>query len=176
MQIHQLQVVFDPAEDRLLLRVSTTDAQEIRAHLTRRYVRLLWPELLRVADAGVALKAPAARREVLAFEREKALAQTDFSRPFEQPAGAPRNYPLGEAPFLATRARVNAAGPGAYRVSIDPQAGRGIEIALDDRLLHSLLRLIESAVRAAEWNLTLEAIAPPPGPGPDAGHSTRLLN
>lgn len=176
MQIHQLQVVFDPAEDRLLLRVSTTDGQEIRAHLTRRFLRLLWPELMRVADAGVALRAPAARREVLAFEREKALAQTDFSRPFEHAAGTPRSYPLGEAPFLAARARVQAVGPGAYRVSIDPQAGRGIEIALDDRLLHSLLRLVESATRAADWNLTLAAIAPPPESGAGAAQGARLLN
>jgi hypothetical protein len=179
MQIHQLQVAFDAAQDRLLLRVSTTGGAEIRAHLTRRYVRLLWPEFMRVIDASAALATPApeARREVLAFEREKALAQTDFSKPFGDAAAgaAPRRFPLGEAPFLATRAQVRVEGPGRYRLTIDPAAGRGIEIALDARLMHSLLRLIESAVRAAEWNLDLAA--PPPGAAATAAvPAARLLN
>ena len=158
MQIHQLQISFDAAEDRLRMRLSTTTGDEIRLFLTRRFVRLLWPELMKTVEAQAAVKVPtpAGRREVLAFEREKAIAATDFKTPFQergQASAPPRQFPLGEAPFLATRARVQVERPGAYRLTLDPQTGRGIELGLDDRLMHSMCRLIESAARGAHWDL-----------------------
>lgn len=156
MNIHQLQVSFDAAEDRLRMRLSTTAGEEFRLFMTRRFVRLLWPELIKTFETSAAVKVPqpVARREVVAFEREKALAETDFKTPFREPvAAAPRRFPLGQAPFVATRARVKIERPGAYRLTLDPQTGRGIELGLDDRLMHSLCRLIESAVRSADWDL-----------------------
>ncbi len=156
MNIHQLQVSFDAAEDRLRMRLSTTAGEEFRLIMTRRFVRLLWPELIKTFETSTAVKVPqpVARREVVAFEREKALAETDFKTPFREPVKeAPHRFPLGEAPFLATRAQVKIERPGAYRLTLDPQAGRGIELGLDDRLMHSLCRLIESAVRSADWDL-----------------------
>ena len=44
-KLSQIQVSFAPAEDRLLLRVSTDEHTEFQFWLTRRYVRLLWPIL-----------------------------------------------------------------------------------------------------------------------------------
>lgn len=181
MQIHQLQITFDPAEDRLRMRLSTTTGDEFRLFLTRRFVRLLWPELARTTEATVAIKSPTpvARREVVAFEREKALAASDFKTPFEEPdRAAPRRFPLGEAPFLATRAQVKVERPGAYRLTLDPQSGRGIELGLDDRLMHSFCQLILSAVRGADWDLPSLAGGPqphqPPGSVPD--DPPRVLN
>lgn len=179
MQIHQLQVTFDPAEDRLRMRLSTTAGEEFRLFLTRRFVRLLWPELQRVVEAGAVERVPAAvvPREVVAFEREKALAATDFKTPYQEGAPeAPRHFPLGEAPYLATRGRIRREKPGLYRLTLDPESGSGIELALDDRLMHSLTRLIEAAVRAAEWDLAFAATdaAGPPAAAPPADR--RALN
>lgn len=181
MQIHQMQVTFDAAEDRLRMRLSTTSGQEFRLFLTRRFVRLLWPELQTTVEKAAAVKSPApvARREIVSFEREKALAETDFKTPFqESPSEVPRSFPLGEAPFLATRAQVRIERPGAYRLTLDPQAGRGIELGLDDRLMHSLARLIESAARAAQWDLPFLAPAAEPAVGSarPSDAPPRLLN
>lgn len=181
MQIHQLQVLFDPAEDRLRVRLSTTAGDEFRLFLTRRFVRLLWPEINKVLAASALARVPAAvvPGEVVAFEREKALSSTDFKTPYQEPqAEVPRRFPLGEAPFLATRGRVQQDRPGHYRLTLDPQAGPGIELALDDRLMHSFIRLLESAVRGADWNLdTGPAGLPPrePATAADAGPA-RTLN
>ena len=179
MNIHQLQVSFDAAEDRLRMRLSTTAGDEFRLFMTRRFVRLLWPELIKTFETSAAVKVPqaVARREVVAFEREKALAETDFKTPFREPvAQAPRRFPLGEAPFVATRAQVKIERPGAYRLTLDPQTGRGIELGLDDRLMHSLCRLIESAVRSADWDLPQFA-ANQAASGESAGEQApRLLN
>lgn len=180
MNIHQLQISFDAAEDRLRMRLSTTTGDEFRLVLTRRFIRLLWPELTKTFETSAAVKVPQAlaRREVVAFEREKALAETDFKTPFREPVpAAPRSFPLGEVPFVAARAQVKLERPGAYRLTLDPQTGRGIELGLDDRLMHSLCRLIESAVRNADWNLPYFAAGTTPGAEPQAADTPpRMLN
>jgi hypothetical protein len=161
MNIHQLQLAFDAAEDRLLLRLSTTAGEEFRVFLTRRFVKMLWPHLLRTLEAGVVVKAPAAevRREVLAFEREKAVRETDFSQPFAAPGAAPHQFPLGETPFVAIHGQLRVEAKGAYKLVLNPGDGRGVEIGLDERLMHSFCKLLESAARAGEWDL---AFFPPP--------------
>ena len=173
MTIHQLQVAFDAAEDRLLLRLTTTAGEEFRVFLTRRFVKALWPMLVKTIESKVAVKAPVveARREVLAFEHEKAVRETDFKTPFQEPlAEAPRNFPLGAAPYVAALGNVRL-DHGTFKLALNPAEGQGIEIGLDDRLMHSLCRLIEQAARSAEWDLPYFAAAraPAAGSGDDAG-------
>ena len=166
MKIHQLQIAFDAAEDRLLFRVSTTVAEEFRIYLTRRFVKMLWPHLLRNLESKVAIKAPVpeVRREVLAFEHEKAVRETDFSQPFAEPAAsAPHQFPLGEQPFVAVHGQLRVEGAGIYKLALNPGSGQGLEIGLDDRLMHSFCKLLETAARNAEWELSF---FPPPVAAP----------
>jgi hypothetical protein len=171
MNIHQLQLAFDAAEDRLLLRLSTTAGEEFRVFLTRRFVKMLWPHLMRTLEAGIVAKAPvaAARREVLAFEHEKAVRETDFSQPFAAPGAAVPRFPLGETPFVAIHGQLRFEAPGAYKLVLNPGTGRGLEIGLEERLLHSFCKLIESAARSGEWDLPF---LPPAGPAVAAPDET----
>lgn len=182
MNIHQLQIVFDPAEDRALFRVSTTAGDEFRVFLTRRFVKLLWPHLQKGLESKVAVKAaaPEARREVLAFEHDRAIRETDFSKPFAEGGsdaaggGAPRNFPLGDKPFVATQGQLRMESAGVHKLTLNPAQGRGLEIGLDDRLMHSFCRLLQSAVRTAEWDL--ELAAQPPAQPEEALPAGQLLN
>jgi hypothetical protein len=179
MNIHQLQIVFDAAEDRVLFRVSTTGGDEFRISLTRRFVKLLWPHLRRGLENQVAMKAPVpeARREVLAFEHERAIRETDFSRPFTEAAGdAPRNFPLGDQPFVAVQGQVRLESAGLYKLTLNPAQGQGLEIGLDDRLMHSFCGLLEAAARSAEWDLDLPAQPQPQSPAEAAAPARHLLN
>ena len=174
MTIHQLQVAFDATEDRLLFRVTTVAGEEFRVFLTRRFVKGLWPLLVQTIASKVAVKAPIAeaRREVMAFEHEKAVRETDFNTPFQAaPPEAPRHLPLGEAPYLATQGNVRLV-EGVFKLALNPATGQGIEIGLDDRLMHSLCRLIEQAARNAEWDLPHFAPAPSVPHGNDTPSST----
>ena len=111
--------------------------------------------LVKTIESKVAVKAPVveARREVVAFEHEKAVRETDFKTPFQEPpAEAPRNFPLGAAPYLAAKGNVRLDN-GTFKLALNPAEGQGIEIGLDDRLMHSLCRLIEQAARSADWDL-----------------------
>ena len=153
--IHQLQVAFDATEDRLLFRLTTVAGEEFRVFLTRRFVKGLWPLLIKTIDSKVAVKAPIAeaRREVMAFEHEKAVRETDFKTPFQEPPPqAPRQFPLGEAPYVATQGNIRLVD-GVFKLALNPASGQGIEIGLDDRLMHSLCRLIEQSTRSADWDL-----------------------
>ena len=48
--IHQIQMAYQPVEDRILVRVSSTELAEFRFWMTRRYVKLLWTVLLKLLE------------------------------------------------------------------------------------------------------------------------------
>lgn len=48
--LHQITMSFLAEDDRLLMRVSTTDKNEFHFLLTRRFVNILWPALMTVIE------------------------------------------------------------------------------------------------------------------------------
>jgi len=51
MRIHQLQVTYLMEHDRILVRLNTHCAEELRLWLTRRMVRNLFPHIIGITDA-----------------------------------------------------------------------------------------------------------------------------
>ena len=84
MRLRQINIDYDAENDRLLMRIGTSDGAELRLWLTRRYVKLLWPLLVKLAeDASPRIRTqanPEARKALLGLEHEQALARADFSR------------------------------------------------------------------------------------------------
>ena len=64
MNIHQLSLLHDPIQDRILLRISTTEREEIRLWLTRRLTLGLQPYLKRASVDPAAT--PESRAEAMA--------------------------------------------------------------------------------------------------------------
>ena len=157
--LHQIQIRYEPLEDRALLRVATTDGSEFRFWVTRRYARLLWKALSGSAmpSTRAAIQpAPAAREAVMAFEKEAALARADFATDYVDQG---REMPLGDAPILLARVRCARQDDGALLLALHPIEGQGIEVRLDDTLLHSLIKLLGDAARAGEWDLAFDTRA-----------------
>jgi len=155
MRLHQIRIDYHPAHDRLLLRVNTDDRAELRFWLTRRFVKGLWPALVKVAESVGAAQSqpdPTVRKAVLAFEHEKAVRQADFATPYE----APTNLPLGSEPLLVTRLRAHPDGRGNALIAMHPAQGRGMDLAMDAMLLHSFTRLLQDAVGRTDWDVRLE--------------------
>ena len=104
MKLHQLKIDFNAEQDRLLMLVSTDDGAEVRMWITRRFVKLLWPLLVKLAEeASPRIKvqaSPEARKALLGIEHQKAVQRADFSKPFQQAA---RSTPLGAEPLLLAR-------------------------------------------------------------------------
>lgn len=160
MRIHQVSVDFVAEEDRLRLRIATSEGAELRFWLTRRYLRLLWPALHKLAElASPALPvapvplSPEARKAVVEMEHEEAVMKADFSKPFA-PTGVAK--PFGEAPLLLARVQGGRGPEGKPALAMHTQDGRGLTLNLDGMLLHSLMRLLHQAAAQAHWDLALE--------------------
>jgi hypothetical protein len=182
MDLGQLQIAYDAAQDRLLIRVATTGGQEMRAWLTRRLVRGLWPIWQRaVAHArGFALPVTAstvARQAMVSMEREQAVAGSDFSTPFGQPAqqdaamhasakhpqvpaspysphyrAGSDSFPLGETPLLVTEVSLTPLQDGSLQTHWKDGA-RTLGILMNAQLMHAATKLIVDAVQTAQWNI-----------------------
>ncbi len=157
-QLQQIQLVFDPRQDRLLFRVRSDDNSEIRFWLTRRLVKLLWPlmvETLHGHQYIATQQSQAAKEAVMEFQRQQAISNADFATPYQNDAV---NLPLGEEPLLASRFQIKGGADNSYILCIHPPQGQGIELALNDALLHSFCALLVNTVKKAEWGLDLTLV------------------
>ncbi len=159
MKIHQLQIRHDETEDRLLLRLSTTDRNEFRFWLTRRFVKRLWAMLVQMLEWDQAVRQqadPATRRTVLDIQHEGYSQQANYAKKFDEATQeVPHSLPLGEAPTVLARAKGKKGEKGVQLLSLYPQQGQGIDMTLDTKLLHIFTRLLRQAVAKTEWDMNL---------------------
>ena len=87
MGIHQLSVVYDEVQDRLLWRINTHEAQEYRFWMTRRLMLRLMPHLknhwvqAESRQAGLSTQTPATQHLMADFQRQAFLEKADFKQP-----------------------------------------------------------------------------------------------
>jgi len=165
--LKQLNITFNPVEDRLLLRMTTGTPDslvEYRVWLTRRFVRVFWKTLEKLLEtiAGRDTRvAPDSRNAVMQFQQEAALSRTNFSTPY----GAENAIsPLGEAPLLVSKIQVRKGPQGRPVLSMQTQKGQGVNIAVNPHLVHSLRKLIADAVKKVEWDLPFTIYTEETGP------------
>jgi hypothetical protein len=173
MKLHQLRLDYSTEQDRLLLRISTDDGKEVLLWLTRRCVSLLWPLLVDMAQSSPSIvlqSNPEARAALLGFEHERALRGADFTRPYDEAA---RERPFGADPLLVTRMESGKDAEGNHILALVPVSGQRVNVTLDDRLLHSICRLLQKVVEDTDWGLTLSLTR---GFASDAQRAARTLN
>ena len=166
MNVHQLSVSYVPEQDRILVRINTTEGRELHFWLTRRLTLGLSPVLDKVvtehsARQGVAGVAPAqvvamdpvAKKAVAEFQRNENLRSADFSTPY-QPAA--QNPPLFEQPLLLTEVNITPLANGQLRIACAEKlpgggAPRAFQLGLTQHLIHALMHLMERAVQQSRW-------------------------
>jgi len=149
--ISQLQMTYNPEEDRVLFRLNTNSADEFRFWLTRRYCQMLIQALNahRDVDPDISTQAtPDAKQAVQSFKQEAASAKGDFEQEFKQST----NFPLGDAPQLAFKLSYSVE-QGKLKLSIQPKEGQGINLMLDQSLNFNVTKLLKSASDKAGWLL-----------------------
>jgi hypothetical protein len=155
VKLYQIKIEYAADQDRLLMRVSTTGSEEVSLWLTRRCVARLWPVLVSAAqsDPQIATQAnPQARQALLEFQRERALGEADFSKPYQNSEPV---HPMGAEPLLVARIVQRRAQTGHTVLGLLPRKGQGVFISLDTRLLHGLMRLLQNAAARADWGVNL---------------------
>lgn len=163
MKIHQLSVTYLAEQDRILVRVNTAAAEEMRLWLTRRLMLGLWPllsslltrHLLKLEAAGMSLDtADEGLRKMLAdFRKEEFLRQADFETPYQDNQS---QLPLGEEPLLITDVDASALPNGKLRLSFNerpPQGGkpRSFHMEMEPKLMQGLMHLLDQALARSQW-------------------------
>lgn len=155
--VNQLHLSFVAPQDRLLLRLATARS-EIRLWITRRFVKDLWPVLLDALQTDPALAGhtdPQARGEVLSFQHEQAIQDTEFTNGYRAP---PETRPLTQQPLLLTRASQEPVDPEHTRLTLITARDRSFQLTLDRKTIHSLCKLITDCVEKAGWDLDLPVV------------------
>jgi len=168
--MHQMQISYVSTEDRLLFRLNTKARQEFRFWMTRRYVAILWHtlnQILSKQEPSVEVPAPvlvdplveAAKKEI---KHQELVSQADFKTKYQEST----YLPLGETPLLLFSVAIKPAPDGQILLCMHPEQGQGIEMVLNEQILHSLCQLIIDTTTKAEWKLNLAFLPRGGGDGP----------
>lgn len=152
MKIYQTQIRYLQEEDRLLFSVLTTEHQELRFLLTRRLVMLAMPILIDALkkSSSVVLQPSNEGKEVKhQLEHERALSEFNFNQPYSTNI---RERPLGDEALLIHTLKLKAFKQG-YQLSLHDKQGKGVEMRVDEKLIHSLVKLIYNVALNADWRI-----------------------
>ena len=170
MGIRQLNGTYLPAEDRIVLRVSTDAGEEFRFWLTRPVTTKLLAAIRTIAARTVAQKfPPQVAQTVNEFEQQAVQAQTRLDDQFVPGA----TFPLGELPALVVQFSLAPVDSG---VSLDlglPN-GANVNLRFTQQLLQQVGVLIDRIQHNAGWQIA-PAAAPAP-PSVAAGDDKKLMH
>ena len=175
MSIRQVQLVYNEEQYHLLLRFATADQAQFRFWLTRRFVKQWWGLLTKMlAWDGMVIQqsTPPAKQAMVAFQHERHTADADFKQPF---ANSATSFPLGDVPVIIGKVNATRQENGMVKMSLLPVQGAGIDIVVDAKLLHLLVKLLQDAVGRSDWDIRLP-IAPQVPVTPDDASAPRTLN
>ncbi|MFN7834565.1 MAG: hypothetical protein ACK5NY_02035 [Burkholderiaceae bacterium] len=161
MHIRQFQVGYAPEHDRILVRISSSEKQEVRCWLTRRMVKMLLPNLSDMMQKLLTsdrILSPAARSAILAMNREVAIYSADLATRYDDNFDS---LPLGAEPLLVTQIELHPLGEnGAPDIILRlfTASGQGFELRMAEQLQHGLYNLIARACDQAEWEIDASII------------------
>ena len=186
MKIHQLSVTYQAEQDRILVRINTAAAEEMRLWLTRRLMLGLWPllsklmtkHLLKLEAAGTSLDTADEdlKRMLADFRKEEFLRHADFDTPYQENQAV---LPLGEEPLLVTDVDASPLANGRLRLSFnekppDADKPRSFQMEMEPKLMQGLMHLLEQALSRSQWREAFGAPVPvEDGTAPDEGPSPR---
>lgn len=161
MNLHQLQVSFQPEEDRILFRVSfrkdDEPLQQIRAWLTRRLVKRLWPGLLEAMKKQVALDQPMAAHastEIVSMQHQASLneirARGDFNVPFSEATDV---YPQSETPVIITSVNIQLAAHESARITFVASEKMNFDVCFTKVEFHGFCTVLQDCMKGAEWDI-----------------------
>lgn len=150
--ISQIQMVYNPEEDRILFRVNSTDQKEFRFWLTRRFSILLLKVLKDhlEKDPDISTQGtPGAREAVKEFKQQQAMSSANFNEKFREES---RELPLGEEIRVAFKLTYNMKANDLH-LGIQPRDGKGINMAINRDVNLSMTRLLLDAAGKGDWKL-----------------------
>lgn len=164
-KLHQINVTFQPVEDRLFLRINMKQVldetiTEVRLWLTRRYVRLLWSVLEKLVEEDIARLPQVTQTNKQVFKKlqqQSDIAQSDFSTPYTLP-DAPPTTPWGDAPLLLSKIQVRKDPNGSSLLYLGSEDNKGIHLNMNSQLVNSFMKLLADTAEKAQWDLPFQKV------------------
>ncbi len=174
MNIHQLSVNYLQEQDRILVRVNTTDAAELRLWFTRRLTLGLAPILDKIVAEHVAKQEalhsphisptatadPATQQMLVDFKKQEHLLKSDFQTPFKAEV---TQLPLGAEPLLVTEVNMTPQSNGQMQIVFseklpDMTKPRSFRMALEPKLTNGFIHLLDKAIEVSMWREDVRAV------------------
>ena len=108
-----------------------------------------WLPFLRLIDQ----QTPQNQTLHLIEDNDATQKQSDFSTQFADDSS---NLPLGETPVLLAKIQLKRRDDGGNLLCMHPEKGEGIELGLNEVLLHSFSKLLGDAVSVSGWDIDLK--------------------
>ena len=145
-------------QDRVLLRVSTTDNPEVQLWLTRRFIKILWDVLVKTIDSlehrnrSNNIEEERSVAAARALEHQEALKKVLTDKPANpnQPTTA-----MSTNPLLIVEICSRLDDNGTVHLNLKTNDGKDILLTLNTELLHGFLHQISSVSNTADWGLEL---------------------
>ena len=152
MQLKQINIAYQPVQDRLLVRISTSEQLEFRLWLTRRLVAQLLPAIAQLFASRSAelTENPQAQAALQEFQSEAALQQAKFSSSYDADELKPAT--TGE-PLLIHSINMRPLEAGHYLLLLQDAENTKLQLRMDEVLLQGCLKLLRQTQRAAGWGL-----------------------
>ena len=168
--VRQITMTYSPEQDRLLLRIGTSEKSEYQLWLTRRFIKILWSGLMKIMENDAVLKKalmPEVRDAMLAMEHQEAVQSADFE---QSHADDNRDLTSNTGPLLIQGATLTPVQPGITRLTLNTDSGMAINVTLNKQLMHALCHMTISTSSRAEWDLGLTV----GDPGVIGGNTSKL--
>lgn len=153
--VRQITLTYTPEEDRMLMRIGTSEQSEYKLWLTRRFVRVLWGALMKIMEKESELKknlVPEIRDAMLAMEHQEALQGADFE---QSHVDDNRDLTSNTGPLLVKGGTLTPAKNGLTQLKLDTENGTSINVALNKQLMHAFCHMTITTCFKAEWDLEL---------------------
>jgi len=112
-------------------------------------------ELLHASEEVQEYSEKKIQNAVMSFQHEDALSKADFAKSFE---AQPKSLPLGNEPVLLSKLTVKQTPDGNPMLCMYPEQGSGIDLALQQPLLHSISKLFADALQESDWGLDFSLV------------------
>jgi len=147
-KLYQMNISYQPVEDRLMLRINTLQGDEFRIWLTRRFtailLNLLAEHIRKSGGEPVVASAP---------ETKSMLKQGALEKPYEE--DRVKELPLGESGILACRINYKM-NDAVMMLEILPEQGQGVTLNMNKSLLFMFYNLLLQGCSKSMWRLPVQ--------------------
>ena len=164
--IEQINLGFNEAEDRLLLKVGLADKTEVAVWITRRVCKLMWnslqvashtllPTVTQFSASTITTpdgKSQAVESFIHEADSQKKIENLDFKSEYIADRQA-----RSEEPMLAVQCLIVTIGSLPPQLELQCTNGQSIKMALTSELVHAVTSMMQLATREAGWDLLMGA-------------------